>query len=159
MSRALRDKIINWLMVLVPLTLLILVVSCNKDRAKSSTPEPIVQHDVVIDWNWDDNLGWAPPMDTIKKYAKDKYVANIFVNLVSQNSTALPVFGFRIARDTLQTRIDVAPTRVRGMGTIYPRAANVPEFDPYAGGMCIEDSLWFTSHGWAVQRYQHKKQK
>lgn len=146
-------------MVLVPLTLLILVVSCNKNNSVEPTPEPIVQHDVVIDWNWDDNLGWAPPMDTIKKYAKDKYVANIFVNLVSQNSTALPVFGFRIARDTLQTRIDVAPTRVRGMGTIYPWRADVPEFDPYVGGMCMEDSLWFTSHGWAVQRYQHKKQK
>ena len=159
MSRALRDKIINWLMVLVPLTLLILVVSCNKDRAKSSTPEPIVQHDVVIDWNWDDCLGYAPFMDTIKKYAKDKYVDKIFINLTDQNSTDMAVKHFRKARDTLQTRIDVAPTRVRGMGTIYPLRADIPEFDPFVGGMCVEDSLWFTSHGWAVQRFQNKKQK
>ena len=100
MSRALRDKIINWLMVLVPLTLLILVVSCNKDRAKSDIPEPIVQHDVVIDWNWDDCLGKAPPMDTIKKYAADKYVDKIFINLTSTNSTAYAVVHFRKARDS-----------------------------------------------------------
>lgn len=146
-------------MVLVPLTLLILVVSCNKDRAKSSTPEPIVQHDVVIDWNWGDCLGYAPFMDTIKKYASDKYVDKIFINLIDQNSTGMAVKHFRKARDTLQTRIDVAPTRVRGMGTIYPVRADIPEFDPFVGGMCIEDSLWFTSHGWAVQRFQNKKQK
>jgi len=147
------------LLRLLPFALLLGTPSCNKDRAKSSTPEPIVQHDVVIDWNWDDCLGKAPPMDTIKKYAADKYVDKIFINLTSTNSTAYAVVHFRKARDTLQTRIDVAPTRVRGMGTIYPVRADVPEFDPFVGGMCIEDSLWFTSHGWAVQRFQNKKQK
>ena len=142
-------------MVLVPLTLLILVVSCNKDRTKSNTPEPIVKHDVVIDWDFHSDTGRAPSMDTVKKYAADKYVDKIFINLIDDNSTNMGVIHFRRARDSLQTRIDVAPTRVRGMGTIDPLRADIPEFDPFVGGMCVEDSLWFTSHGWRIQRYQH----
>ena len=147
------------LLRLLPFAMLLGTASCNRDRAKSNTPEPIVQHDVVIDWNWDDNLGWAPPMDTIKKYAQDKYVNNIFINLTSPNASGYASVAFHRARDTLQTRIDVAPTRVRGMGTIHPWRADIPDFEPFGDGMCIEDSLWFTSHGWQIQRVQHYKQK
>lgn len=152
MLKSWHKKVLNWLMVLVPLALLIIVVSCSKKNKVEPEPEP---YDVVIDWNWEDNLGYAPPMNLIKKYAQDKYVNNIFINLTSPNSTGMAVKHFRRSRDSLQTRIDVAPTRVRGMGTIYPWRADIPDFDPYGDGMCIEDSLWFTAHGWKVQRYNH----
>ena len=151
--------ILKALVQIAPLVLFVMLMApaCKKNKDEPTLPEPIVQHDVVVDWNWDDGIGYAPPMDTIKKYAQDKYVNNIFINLTDPNSTGMGVKHFRRAHDSLQTRIDVAPTRVRGMGTIYPTRADIPDFDPFVIGMCIEDSLWFTNHGWAVQRYQHIK--
>jgi hypothetical protein len=143
------------LLRLLPFVML-MAPACKKNRVEPTLPEP-EHYNVVIDWNWKDNLGLAPPMDTICKYANNKYIDTIFINLTSPNSTGMGTTHFRKARDSLQTRIDVAPTRVRGMGTIYPWRADLPDLTPIETGMCIADSLWFTSHGWAVQRYHHSK--
>lgn len=152
MLKSWHKKVLNWLMVLVPLALLIIVVSCSKKNKVEPEPEP---YDVVIDWNWEDNLGWAPPANLIKEYAQNKYVNNIFINLTSPNSTGMMIQNFRRARDSLQTRIDVAPTRVRGMGTIFVNrtgGAQLPDTAIYTAGMALSDSIWFTDHGWMVQR-------
>lgn len=72
------------------------------------------------------------------------------------NATNLWPADFHRARDTLQTRLDIAPGRIRGMGTIYVNSAvgaHLPDvtIDTIAG-MALEDSLWFTANGWKVQR-------
>lgn len=146
--------------VLVCNALLMFLMLMGFQACKNSIVEaPVVfepeHYNVVIDWNWDVEISRAPPMDTIKKYANKLVVDTIFINLTDPNSTGMAVMHFRRAKDSLQTRIDVAPTRVRGMGTIYPTRADIPEFIPNGSGMCIEDSLWFTANGWKVQRYNH----
>ena len=114
------------------------------------------EHDVVIDWNWKDNLGYAPPKEMIQKEINKKNVNTVFINLTSPNSTGYSPGGFHRARDTLQTRLDIAPGRVRGMGTIYVNSRNGAQLpDPFAediSGMALEDSLWYTANGWKVQR-------
>lgn len=142
------------LLRLLPFVML-MAPACKKTKVEP-TPEP-KHYNVVIDWNWDDGLGKAPPMDTVKKYANKLAVDTIFINLTSPNSTGMATTHFRRARDSLQTRIDIAPTRVRGMGTIYPWRADLPDLTLIEAGMCIADSLWFTEHGWAVQRWHHSK--
>ena len=147
--------LLQTLVKIAPLVLFVMLMApaCKKTKVEP-TPEP-KHYNVVIDWNWLDGLGKAPPMDTVKKYAQNLAVDTIFINLTSPNSGGMGVIHFRKSRDSLQTRINVAPTRVRGMGTIYPTRADIPEFDPFVEGMCIEDSLWLTSQGWKIQRYNH----
>lgn len=114
------------------------------------------EHDVVIDWNWQDGFGWAPPKEMIQDKINKKNVNTVFINLTSPNSTGYSPWGFHRARDTLQTRLDIAPGRVRGMGTIYVSSQDGAQLpDPLAediSGMALEDSLWYTANGWKVQR-------
>lgn len=143
------------LLKIAPLVLFVMLMApaCKKTKVEP-TPEP-EPYDVVIDWNWDTEPTFAPPMDLIKKYAQDKYVNNIFINLTSPNSGGMAVKHFSRARDSLQTRIDVAPTRVRGMGTIFVNrtgGAQLPDTAIYTAGMALRDSIWFTDHSWMVQR-------
>ena len=121
------------------------------------------EYDAVIDWNWKDNLGYAPPKEMIKNETDKKNVNTVFINLTSPNSGGYTPWDFRSARDTLQTRLDIAPGRVRGMGTIYvhPRnGAQLPDPADYdICGMSLEDSLWYTANGWKVQRLLMSKTK
>ena len=114
------------------------------------------EYDVVIDWNWQDGFGWAPPKEMIQDKINKKNVNTVFINLTSPNSTGYSPWGFHRARDTLQTRLDIAPGRVRGMGTIYVSSQDGAQLpDPLAediSGMALEDSLWYTANGWKVQR-------
>lgn len=141
------------LLRLLPLLMLATAPSCKKQPLPE--PEP---YDVVIDWNWETEANLAPPMNLIKKYAKDKYINTIFIHLTDPNSSGMSVNHFHKARDSLQTRIDVAPTRVRGMGTIFVSPTNGAQLADTVqdfGGMTISDSIWFTYHGWKVQRYNY----
>ena len=114
------------------------------------------EHDVVIDWNWQDNLGYAPPKEMIRDEINKKNVNTVFINLTSPNSSGHTPGGFHRARDTLQTRLDIAPGRIRGMGTIYVNSRNGAQLpDPFAediSGMGLVDSVWYTANGWKVQR-------
>lgn len=111
-------------------------------------------YDVVIDWNWDKDI--APSKEVIKKEINKKNVNTVFINFNKMNATNLWPAAFHRARDTLQTRLDIAPGRIRGMGTIQVNSAvgaHLPDvtIDTIAG-MALEDSLWFTANGWKVQR-------
>lgn len=137
-------KILPWAMLLGAPAM----NSCEKD--------PIPTRTVVIDWDWHDNLGYAPPKSIIKEHTDDKTVKTVFINLTSDNSTGHTPRNFHNAHDSLQTRIDIAPSKVRGMGTIYVNSRNGAQLpDPMDWdncGMALVDSLWFTANGWKVQR-------
>jgi hypothetical protein len=136
----------------------IMSASCHK--------EP---YEVVIDWNWDNNMGWAPPKEDIKYYTDKKDVKSVKIHLFGRDGPDMPANSggwrpraFHKARDTLQTRIDIDPQKVCGMGTIYVHPdngahlpANYGESSP--GGMSLEDSIWFTSNGWVVERFKYTK--
>ncbi|MBQ6736405.1 MAG: hypothetical protein IJQ90_02865 [Alphaproteobacteria bacterium] len=121
------------------------------------------EHDVVINWNWKDNLGYAPPKEMIENEINKKNVNSLFINLTSPNSTGYTPWDFRSARDTLQTRLDIAPGRIRGMGIIYvnpDNGAQLPDPADYdICGMSLEDSLWYTANGWKIQRWQPRYNK
>ena len=114
------------------------------------------EYDVVIDWNWEDNLGWVSPKEIIKKEINKKNVNMIFLDFGEQNLTNWAPVDFHSARDTLQPCLDIAPGRIRCMGTIYVNSRNGAHLpDPLAediSGMALEDSLWYTTNGLKVQR-------
>lgn len=120
-------------------------------------------YDVIIDWNWKDNLGYAPPKEMIQKEINKKNVNTVFINLTSPNSTGYALCDFSDARDSLQNRLDIAPSKVRGMGTIYVNSRNgahLPDTTYYGTcGMTLEDSIWFAANGWKIQRWQPSKNK
>ena len=120
-------------------------------------------YDVVIDWDWDKDVGLAPSKEVIQKEINKKNVNIVFINFNKMNATSLWPAAFHRARDTLQTRLDIAPGRIRGMGTIQVNSAvgaHLPDvtIDTIAG-MALEDSLWFTANGWKVQRWQPSRNK
>lgn len=124
--------------------LMILANACHK--------EP---YDVVIDWTWDGH-GLAPSKEIIQNEINKKNVNMVFINFNEMNVTNWDPASFHRARDTLQTRLDLAPGRIRGMGTMYVNSLNgahMPDVNEYmASGMALEDSLWYTANGWKVQR-------
>lgn len=136
----------------------IMATSCHK--------EP---YDVVIDWNWANNMGWAPPKSDIKYYADKKDVKTVKIHLFGRDGPNMPANSsgwrpreFHIARDTLQTRININPQKVCGLGMIYVNSQNGAHLPANYGenspsGMSLEDSLWYTAHGWKVQRFQYRK--
>ena len=156
---ALRDKIINWVMVLVPLTLLILVVSCNKDRTKSNTPEPIVQHDVVIDWTWGSGQtpGLAPSRDSIRQHSSKPDVRYVYINLVpmpgTYGSTWEPIH-FNMVLDTVESRFE--DNKVRGSGIIRVGRDGAQIHPDTLGkkyGMWITDSIRAVRFGYRMERF------
>lgn len=122
--------------------LMMLANACNKER------------DVIFDGVFDREF--SPSKEQIKNEIDKKNVRTVFINFNEMNLTGWSPAHFRRARDTLQTRLDIAPGRVRGMGTIYvdsQSGAHMPDVtDTMSGGMALEDSLWYTANGWKVQR-------
>jgi len=155
-----RKMVLNELMIFARLALLMFVNhSCKKDSSQASvTPEP-EPYNVVIDSDWA-SADWVPTKSTIRKYANDKYVDTIFINVAnSAHSYCYGPLLFRLVRDTLQTRFDIAPNKVRGMGTIYVdpyHGAQLPNYD-IEPGMAIEDSIWFARQGFRIQRYDYNR--
>ena len=121
--------------------------------ATSCHKEP---YDVVIDWDWDGH-GFAPSKEIIQKEINKKNVNMVFINFNEMNKTNWSPADFSVGRDTLQTRLDMAPGRVRGMGTIYVNpavGAHMPDINEnMIAGMALEDSIWYTANGWKVQRW------
>lgn len=153
-----KYNIKNSLLHLLPFVLLFGATGCNKDRAKSNIPEP-EPYNVVIDSDWA-SADWVPTKSTIRKYANDKYVDTIFINVAnSADSYCIGPRFFSRIKDTLQTRFDIAPNKVRGMGTIYVdpyHGAQLPNYD-IEPGMAIEDSIWFARQGFRIQRYDYNR--
>ena len=126
-------------------------------------------YDVVIDWDWHANMGWAPKKEVIKSYTDQKNVNSVKIHLFGRDGPDMPVNSsgwrsraFHKARDTLQTRIDINPQKVCGMGTIYVNSRNGAHLpadysENSPSGMSLEDSIWFTSNGWVIERFKYTK--
>lgn len=108
-------------------------------------------YDVIIDYTW----GPVPtPKEVIQKEVNKKNVNTVFLNCGEKNATSWAPAHFHQARDTLQSRLDIAPGRVRGMGTLYVETASMPDVnEKILSGMALEDSIWYTANGWKVQRW------
>ena len=145
----------------MPLAFLMLVnQSCKKDSSQVGvTPEPD-PYNVVIDCDWG-GADWVPSKETVRNYAKDKYVDTIFINVAnSAHSYGYGPLIFREARDTLQTRFDIAPEKVRGMGIIYVSPVNGAQLQSYdvgGAGMALQDSIWFANKGFQIRRYNYDR--
>ena len=145
------------LLRVLPLVML-MAPACKKNRVEP-TPEP-KHYNVVIDWDWALSQGWAPPKDMVKKYTDDKYVDTVFIHTWSENTPGYGPKIFRRARDTLQTRFDIAPSKVRGSGDIYVspnNGAQLPSYETPVAGMCLQDSVWFANNGWQILRYNYER--
>ena len=127
-------------------------VACNK----VTEPEP--WREITIPWTWASGEGLAPRKDTIAFYANDPTVKYVYIYLrpFDTYGTTLEQEHFRIGRDTLQTRIDINPDKVRGRGVIRVGSDGAhihPDTLTKKYGMWETDSLWFASHGWRIERY------
>jgi hypothetical protein len=119
---------------------------------------------IVIDWNWDAVIGWAPPKDTIKYYTDQKNVGNVKINLIGRKGPGFPVIcttyspsAFHKARDTLQTRIDIDSLKVGLSGTILARNANATNHNPdQPDGITPYDVRWFEQHGCSFLFYDDR---
>ncbi len=127
--------------------LMMLANACNK--------EP---YDVIIDldpyWTIE---GMAAQKISVQEAANDKYVNTIFLNANKMSLVSWHPKGIHRARDTLQMYMDMAPGRVRGMGTMIVDSdggAQLPDCTATdTCGMALEDSLWYTYNGWKIERY------
>lgn len=149
--------------VLSFVALMIIAHACGKDPQPEPEPEPIVPtKEVVVPWVWGADEGFAPPSDTIENYTRDPYVKYVFIYILTvQNigSTWKPE-SFHRARDTLQNRINIDSTKVRGRGIVKvgkDGAQIHPDTLTKKYGMWEPDSLWFTKHGWKIQRFEKHK--
>lgn len=117
-----------------------------------------------VDFNTDD----ITPADSIKKYTDNPEYKYVFINVMNKGSPigqegcpcdGFPTRAFKRARDTLQTRIDINPAKVRGSGTIIVGgvgSASLPEDAPSSDvGMRAVDSAWYVANGWKIaHRYE-----
>lgn len=155
------------------IALMAFLAACHKDPTPQPNPDhptdPIIPtKEITIHWDWFANLGWAPPKDSIKYYTDQDSVKFVDINLIGLDGIGYPVNStgfhpgiFHIARDTLQTRIDIDPAKVKLSGTILVNSRNGATFqnhNPDQGlGMAYYDSIWFTDHGCIVRRPIYSK--
>ena len=149
-------------------------VACHKDPVPTPTPtptpdpqtpdttqvdtttiiEPTYPDTVYLDWDWE----WrAPPMDSVIFFAQKNSVKKIMLNLRKFNSTGYYPYVFNTCLDTIQTRIDVNPQKVRGAGTIYI-SCMMPDSLTSFPGMHRGDSIRATNMGFDIG-YWNKKSK
>ena len=142
------------------LAMLPIMNSCEKpDDPTPPTPAPeptpvVPTKEIKIDFNWNDK--WSNNnLDTIAYYANQEDVKFVFMNLVKDiYSEVWPTYKFHTARDSLQKRFDISD-KVRGSGTIIVNrqcGAQLPSVTT-GTGMALEDSIWFTSKGFQIKRY------
>lgn len=142
---------------------LLMMLACHKDPTPIPTPEPdipidttIARDTIIIDWNWQNSIGWAPPKYMIQEQINKPNVRIVCIKLTSPTSYGYTPYNFHNARDTLQTRLDIAPGRIRGKGTVYidpsPGADSMPNHDMgQAPGIAWYDKLWFEQNGWKIE--------
>lgn len=170
-----------WLGRVVPISLisaLSIAASCNKpDDPTPPTPTPEPQPTeptkvITIDWNWETGIWKQLNCDTIEYYAAQPDVKTIILfadkdapvehpenqggsTTSAQVSSGFPTAAFHRARDTLQTRFDISP-KVVGSGTIIVDSqggAQQSDQTGYSSGMNLDDSIWYASKGFAIERF------
>ncbi len=130
-----------------------------------TTPQPDPTDTIVIPtkektFDWDLEFEWAPSADSIKKYTDDPEYKYVFINATnlqapSVTQEGMPCSGyptrvFKRTRDTLQTRLDINPKKVRGSGTIIVDRTLSDDVAPGELGIPRSDSTWYADNGWRV---------
>ena len=155
-----------------------LIAACHKDPIPTPQPTPNQPTDTIppvvptkiitINWDWDANLGWAPPKDSIKYYTDQDSVKFVYIHIMGNWGPDFPVncggvrpSSFHKARDTLQTRINIDPAEVKLSGTILVNPDNGATLQSHENtqemGMTYYDSIWFTTNGCTVCRPIYSK--
>lgn len=143
-------------------TIMAIANACHKDPQPTPTPEPtptdtvtpiIPTKEIVLDWNWDANIGWAPPQDSIKYYTDQDSVKSVTINIIGRNGVDVPVncsgyrtSTFRRARAALQPCIDIDSTEVRLSGT-FEVSNNIILYNNDTLGIAPNEKEWFERHG------------
>lgn len=161
-----------WLGRVVPISLisaLTMAASCDKEPE----PQPEPTKTIVIDWDWNVDTTWAPSMDSIKYYAKQPDVKDVYINMVNKQTepTMADVTGsvcdgylpkmFNTARDSLETRFKYSD-KVKGSGTIFVsklNGAQLPDVNSGLTGMAEVDSIWYAMHGFKIERWRGHSKK
>lgn len=151
--------------------LLTLIVACHKDPTPSPTPTPTPSPDSTtiveppIDTVTYPDTVWlkfprptkAPDMDSVIFYASKNSVKKVIMELETYNSAGWYPSKFKRACDSLQTRIDVNPQKVRGAGTIYTSCIR-PDSVTDLAGMHRGDSIALAGMGFDIE-YWNKKSR
>ena len=159
--------------VLLPLwALMALFLACNKDPIPEPQPDnpndtvqPIIPtKEITLYWDWDAVIGWAPPKDTIKYYTDQDSVKTVDISIIGRDGIGFPVssdtyytIGFRAARDSLQTRIDIDPNKVKLSGTLLINRTLPDSEMGLNKGIVVSDSTWFANQGCFLRRPPHGK--
>ncbi len=138
--------------------------ACQKDPTPQPQPEPtptdtvqpIVPHypdTVYVPFEFRPAIVEANPnMDTIKFYADKPDVKKIIMDLQPMDTTFTFGWGWRAfdrARDTLQSRIDIAPDKVCGRGTIFVKDV-IPDSLHNIPGLPHGDSIALSNMGFKI---------
>ncbi len=142
------------------------LIGCRKKPTPTPpTPQPDPTDTIVIPtkektFDWDLEFEWAPSADSIKKYADDPEYKYVFINATNLHAPSVtqegmpcsgyPTRVFKRARDTLQTRLDINPKKVRGSGTIIVDRTLSDDAAPGELGIPRSDSTWYDNNGWRV---------
>ena len=153
--------------------LMAFLAACHKDPIPTPQPNPDQPTDTIppvvptkiitINWDWDAVIGWAPPKDSIKHYTDQDSVKFVDIHIMGRQGPDFPVNcsgyrpgAFHKARDTIQTRINIAPAKVKLSGTIIVNPDNGATLQSHENnqdsGMAYYDSIWFTNNGCTVRR-------
>ncbi|MBQ7388556.1 MAG: hypothetical protein IJW01_04230 [Paludibacteraceae bacterium] len=147
--------------ILIPILLLLNVIafiSCKNDKNEPDDPldktpntpvetpvEPIVKVNKELYFSQKDITQIS--FDTLNKYLAMDNIDTIFMipqgTFASPNSLGLGYLYFKLARENLEPRTDLSP-RIRGKGDYVT--------DPGHPSQALEDSLWFVSKGWTVNK-------
>ena len=156
-----------WLLRVIPTALigtLTMAASCGKEpqpTPPTPTPDPVEPTKVItMDFDWRTPFNTAINLKEIKNLTDQPDVKNVCMNLVyteestMTESAGYPTSAFHTARDSLQKRFDISP-KVIGSGTIIvSREGGAQQYDQtgLSGGMNLEDSIWYASKGFKIER-------
>ena len=153
MSRKVPNKVGK---ILVLAGLMALTKACKKPPVPE--PEPTHHYPETIYVPFELKLSDMPNIDTIRFYAQQPDVNKIIMDLKPMDSMHTSGWywkSFDKARDTLQARIDIAPDKVCGRGTIIVHRV-VPDSMNYVSGLPKSDSIAFRRMGFDIYvRHNH----
>lgn len=141
--------------ILLLLVLVVVASSCNKTPEPTPEPEPTHHYPetIYVPFEFRPAIVEANPnMDTIKFYADKPDVKTIIMDLQPMDTTFTFGWGWRAfdkARDTLQSRIDIAPDKVCGRGTIFVKDV-IPDSLHNIPGLPRGDSIAFSNMGFKI---------
>lgn len=161
------------------IALMALLNACHKDPTPQPQPDnpndtivtptdtlqPIIPtKEITLYWDWDAVIGWAPPKDSIKYYTDQDSVKTVDINIIGRKGPGFPVtsdtyraVAFHNARDTLQTRIDLDPNKVKLSGTLLINETLPDTAMGQNKGIFLSDSTWFANKGCFLRRPPREK--